>query len=80
MAKQLERDLVFFRFPKPLQRKLRTTSIIERFFVKGRHRTRPMVCFINVQSVVRGPHHLLHIQELQAGREKPHSRAFTQAA
>jgi putative transposase len=57
MVRQLERDLpdllVFFRFPKRLWRKLRTTNIIERCFVEVRRRTRPMVCFVNVQSVDR---------------------------
>jgi putative transposase len=54
MVRQLERDLpellAFFRFPKHLWRKLRTTNIIERCFVEVRRRTRPMVCFVNVQS------------------------------
>lgn len=31
----------------------RTTNIIERGFVEVRRRTRPMVCFVNVQSVDR---------------------------
>ena len=57
VVKQLERDLpellAFFRFPKHLWRKLRTTNIIERCFVEVRRRTRPMVCFVNVQSVDR---------------------------
>jgi len=57
MVKQLERDLpellAFYRFPKHLWRKLRTTNIIERCFVEVRRRTRPMVCFVNVQSVDR---------------------------
>jgi transposase-like protein len=57
MVRPLERDLpellAFFRFPKHLWRKLRTTNIIERCFVEVRRRTRPMVCFVNVQSVDR---------------------------
>ena len=57
MARQLERDLpellAFFRFPKHLWRKFRTTNIIERCFVEVRRRTRLMVCFVNVQSVDR---------------------------
>ena len=57
MVKQLERDLpellAFFRSPKHLWRKLRTTNIIERCFVEVRRRTRPMVCFVNVKSVDR---------------------------
>jgi transposase-like protein len=36
-----------------LWRKLRTTNVIERCFVEVRRRTRPMVCFVNVQSVER---------------------------
>ncbi|HET9086574.1 MAG TPA: transposase [Acidobacteriaceae bacterium] len=34
-------------------RKLRTTNIIERYFVEVRRRTRPMVRFVNVQPVDR---------------------------
>lgn len=57
MVKQLERDLpellTFFEFPPHLWRRLRTTNLIERCFVEVRRRTRPMVCFVNVQSVDR---------------------------
>ena len=57
MVRQLERDLPdllsFFRLPRSLWKKLRTTNIIERCFVDVRRRTRPMVCFVNVQSVDR---------------------------
>ena len=57
MVRQLEPDLpellAFFRLPRHLWRKLRTTNIIERCFVEVRRRTRPMVCFVNVQSVER---------------------------
>jgi putative transposase len=57
MVKQLERDLpqllTFFDFPRHLWRKLRTTNVIERCFVEVRRRTRPMVCFVNVESVDR---------------------------
>ena len=57
LVRQLERDLPellsFFQFPRHLWRKLRTTNIIERCFVEVRRRTRPMVCFVNVQSVDR---------------------------
>src|SRR5215831_7314851 len=57
MVRQLQRDLPellsFFRLPRHLWRKLRTTNIIERCFVEVRRRTRPMVCFVNVQSVDR---------------------------
>jgi putative transposase len=57
MVKRLEKDLPellsFYRFPQHLWKKLRTTNIIERCFVEVRRRTRPMVCFINVESVDR---------------------------
>jgi putative transposase len=57
MVGRLERDLpellTFFRFPRALWRKLRTTNVIERCFVEVRRRTRPMVCFVNVGSVDR---------------------------
>ncbi len=44
---------VLLRFPRHLWRKLRTTNVIERCFVEVRRRTRPMVCFVNVESVDR---------------------------
>jgi putative transposase len=57
MVRQLERDLPellsFFSFPQHLWKKLRTTNIIGRCFVEVRRRTRPMVCFVNVESVDR---------------------------
>ena len=57
MVERLERDLpellTFFNFPRHLWRKLRTTNAIERCFVEVRRRTRPMVVFINVESVDR---------------------------
>lgn len=57
VVKRLGRDLPellsFFAFPRHLWRKLRTTNIIERCFVEVRRRTRPMVCFVNVESVDR---------------------------
>ena len=40
-------------FHATLWRKLRTTNVIERCFVEVRRRTRPMVCFVNVESVDR---------------------------
>jgi transposase-like protein len=45
--------LSFFALPQHLWRKLRTTKIIERCFVEVRRPTRPMVCFVNVESVDR---------------------------
>src|SRR5438094_1627364 len=57
VVRQLEKDLPellsFFRFPRHLWRKLRTTNVIERCFVEVRRRTRPMVCFVNEESVDR---------------------------
>jgi len=57
MVRRLEQDLPellsFFAFPRHLWRKLRTTNVIERCFVEVRRRTRPMVCFVNVESVDR---------------------------
>lgn len=57
MVRRLERDLPellnFYRFPQHLWRSLRTTNAIERCFVEVRRRTRPMVCFVNVESVDR---------------------------
>lgn len=57
MVRRLEKDLPellsFFNFPKQLWRSLRTTNIIERCFVEVRRRTRPMVTFVNIQSVDR---------------------------
>ncbi len=57
LVRPLERDLPellsFFSFPRHLWRKLRTTNVIERCFVEVRRRTRPMVCFVNVNSVDR---------------------------
>jgi transposase-like protein len=53
LGKDLPELLSFFAFPRHLWRKLRTTNVIERCFVEVRRRTRPMVCFVNVESVDR---------------------------
>jgi len=57
MVRQLEKDLPellsFFSFPWHVWRQLRTTNAIERCFVEVRRRTRPMVCFVNIESVDR---------------------------
>jgi len=82
MVKQLERDLpellAFFAFPKHLWRKLRTTNIIERCFVEVRRRTRPMVCFVNVQSVDRIIYSIF--QRFNLEWKNRTLRLFTQAA
>jgi len=57
MVRRLQQDLPellsFFASPRHLWRKLRTTNMIGRCFVEVRRRTRPMVCFVNVESVDR---------------------------
>jgi len=82
VVRQLERDLpellAFFRFPKHLWRKLRTTNIIERCFVEVRRRTRPMVCFVNVQSVDRIIYSIF--QRFNLEWKNRTLRVFTQAA
>jgi putative transposase len=82
MVRQLERDLpellAFFRFPKHLWRKLRTTNIIERCFVEVRRRTRPMVCFVNVKSVDRIIYSIF--QRFNLEWKTRTLRVFTQAA
>lgn len=70
LVRQLERDLpellVFFRFPRHLWRKLRTTNVIERCFLEVRRRTRPpdpahgLLC----QRARRGPHPLRHLSSV----------------
>jgi len=82
MVRQLERDLpellAFFAFPKHLWRKLRTTNVIERCFVEVRRRTRPMVCFVNVQSVDRIIYSIF--QRFNLEWKNRTLRLFTQAA
>jgi putative transposase len=82
MVRQLEPDLpellAFFRFPKHLWKKLRTTNIIERCFVEVRRRTRPMVCFVNVQSVDRIIYSIF--QRFNLEWKNRTLRVFTQAA
>jgi len=82
VVRQLERDLPellsFFHFPRPLWRKLRTTNVIERCFVEVRRRTRPMVCFVNVQSVDRIIYSIFHRVNLDWQNRT--LRVFTQAA
>ena len=53
LLRDLPELLTFFQCPRAHWRKLRTTNVIERCFVEVRRRTRPMVCFVNVQSVER---------------------------
>ena len=82
VVRQLERDLpellAFFAFPRHLWRKLRTTNIIELCFVEVRRRTRPMVCFVNVQSVDRIIYSIF--QRFNLEWKNRNLRVFTQAA
>lgn len=82
LVRSLERDLpellAFFQCPRALWRKLRTTNVIERCFVEVRRRTRPMVCFVNVQSVDRILYSIVNRFNLEWAQHP--LRAFTQAA
>ncbi len=82
MVRRLEQDLperlTFFRFPRHLGRKLRTTRVIERCFGEVRRRTRPMVCFVNVESVDRIIYAIFY--GLNDQWHDPTLRIFTQAA
>ncbi len=54
MVKQLERNLLevlaFYHFPRHQWSRLRTTNLIKRPFVEVRRWTRPMVCFVKMES------------------------------
>ena len=82
MVKRLGNDLPellsFYRFPRHLWKKLRTTNVIERCFVEVRRRTRPMVCFVNVESVDRIIYSIFHRFNLDWRTRT--LRLFTQAA
>lgn len=70
--------LAFFRCPRQLWRKVRTTNVIERCFVEVRRRTRPMVCFVNVQSMERIIYSIFNRFNLEWHQRT--LREFTQAA
>jgi transposase-like protein len=78
LLKDLPELLAFFSCPRRLWRRLRTTNIIERCFVEVRRRTRPMVCFVNVQSVERIIYSIFNRFNLEWSQHA--LRAFTQAA
>jgi transposase-like protein len=84
MVRHLEHDLperlTFFRFPRHLWRKLRTTNVIERCFVEVRRRTRPMVCFVNVESVDRIIYAIFKGLNENVGWKNRTLQLFTQAA
>jgi transposase-like protein len=64
LVRQLQKDLPellsFYRFPRHLWKKLRTTNVIQRCSVEVRRRTRPMVYFVNAQSVDRIIYSIFH--------------------
>jgi transposase-like protein len=78
LLRDLPELLAFFSCPRRLWRRLRTTNIIERCFVEVRRRTRPMVCFVNVQSVERIIYSIFNRFNLEWSQHA--LRAFTQAA
>ncbi len=82
MVRRLERDLPellsVFALPRHLWRKLRTTNVIERCLVEVRRRTRPMVCFVNVESVDRIIYSIFHRFNLELKTRT--LSLFTQAA
>jgi transposase-like protein len=78
LLQDLPEWLAFFGCPRRVWRKLRTTNIIERCFVEVRRRTRPMVCFVNVQSVERRIYSIFNRFHLEWSQHTLH--AFTQAA
>jgi transposase-like protein len=87
LVRRLEQDLpellTFFRFPRHLWRKLRTiplSGIIERCFVEVRRRTRPMVCFVNVESVDRIIYAIFHGMNDKCQWKNRTFRLFTQVA
>lgn len=78
LRRELPDLLAFFHCPRRLWRKVRTTNLIERCFVEVRRRTRPMVCFVNVQSVERIIFSIFNRFNLEWTQRT--RREFTQAA
>lgn len=64
--------------PRARWKQVRTTNVIKRCFVEVRRRTRPMVCFVNVQSVDRIIYAIFNRFNLEWHHRT--LRAFTQAA
>jgi transposase-like protein len=81
-SRKLDRDLpeclALFAFPRQLWRKAAPPNIIEQCFVEARRRTRPMVCFVNVQSVDRIIYSIF--QRFNLEWKTRTLRVFTQAA
>jgi transposase-like protein len=80
LEKDLPKLLTFFDFPRTLGRQLRTANVIERCFVEVRRRTRPMVCFVNVESVDRIIYAIFNGYNEQHQWRNRTLRLFTQAA
>lgn len=78
LLRDLPELLAFFQCPRALWRRLRTTNVMERCFVEVRRRTRPMVCFVNVQSVERIIFSVVNRFNLEWNQRT--LRQFTQAA
>lgn len=78
IARDLPELVAFFDCPRALWGSLRIINIIDRCFVEVRHRTRPMVCFVNVQNVDRILYSIFNRFNLEWAQHT--LRAFTQAA
>ena len=76
IEKDLDELLNFYRCPKEIWIKVRTTNVIERAFREVRRRTRPMSCFNNVPSIERIVYAMLNHLNEQWGK-KP-LKEFTQ--
>jgi putative transposase len=70
LEQDLEDLLNFYKCPKPMWIKIRTTNAIERVFREVRRRTRPMSCFTNSKSVDRIIYAIFFRQN-NLWREKP---------
>jgi len=65
----IEELLNFFKCPKELWKKLRTTNAIERSFREVRRRTRPMSCFQNTTSLERIIYAIFHRMNKKWGND-----------
>jgi len=76
MVQQLENDLPellsFYKSPRYLWPKLRTTNVIERCFVEVRGATTHPPDGLLCECPERGPYHLLDLSPLQLGVANPH--------
>jgi hypothetical protein len=72
LQQELPELLSFFVFARHLWRKLRTTNVIERCFVEVPRRTRPMVCFVKLESLDRIIYSIF--QRFNLEWENPHPR------